>query len=376
MAVAERALVVGGGIGGLSASIALAHQGVEVDLVELNPRWSVEGVGIIQPANALRAFDAIGLADAVLDAGFAIAGRRFHDADGSIRGDVDLHTPAGSRFPPINGIARPALHRILQDAAARDGVHVEVGQSCASIAAHAGSVDVMLADGAQRTYDLVVGADGIGSRTRAQVFDAELTPTFSGQVVWRYNVPRPKDVDRLELYVGERSKAGVVPISDELMYVLLIEQPRPGPLRLPESELAVLMRERLAQYGGRIASIRDEYITDAREVVYRPVDTVWVPGPWYRDRVVLIGDAAHATSPHLAQGAAQAIEDAVLLGELIGSARRLGDALAEHYARRLPRVRTVVEGSNQITAAELSGDDEVDHVHVHGAVARAMAEPL
>ena len=102
------------------------------------------------------------------------------------------------------------------------------------------------------------------------------------------------------------------------MYILTIEKPpEDAPIRLESEGIAAVYRERLAQFGGPVAEHRD-LIVDDEAVVYRPVENVLVPPPWYRGRVVLIGDAAHATSPHCGQGAAQAIEDGfVLTQELI-----------------------------------------------------------
>src|SRR3954453_11097780 len=114
----RKALVIGGGIGGLSAAIALRRIGVEVDLVEKNPAWDVYGVGIIQPPNALRALDALGLAERCVAAGHPIRGGRNHLADGTVVADDD-YPPADPRFPPMNGLARPGLPEIPPPAARR-----------------------------------------------------------------------------------------------------------------------------------------------------------------------------------------------------------------------------------------------------------------
>ena len=112
----DRVLVVGGGIGGLSATIALRKAGVDVDVVELNPKWDVYGVGIIQPGNAIRALDQLGLGERAIEQGFAIQGSRFHDGEGNVLGEVPAPPLLGDRFPGMNGITRPRLHRIFQDA--------------------------------------------------------------------------------------------------------------------------------------------------------------------------------------------------------------------------------------------------------------------
>src|SRR5260370_17922728 len=140
---------------------------------------------------------------------------------------------------------------------------------------------------------------------------------------WRYNVPRPPEVDNFQLFLGPSgNKAGFVPLAPDLMYILLTEARREsgdGWLRIPEERLAEAFRERLLEFGGPVATIRDTYITDSSKVVYRPFETIIVPPPWSRGRVVLIGDAAHAMTAHIAQGSAMAIEDAVVLAEALGT---------------------------------------------------------
>jgi 2-polyprenyl-6-methoxyphenol hydroxylase-like FAD-dependent oxidoreductase len=116
--------------------------------------------------------------------------------------------------------------------------------------------------------------------------------------------------------------------------------------------LADLMRDRLGDYTGRVAGLR-ELITDSAAVVYKPMESVLLPEPWARGRQLIIGDAAHATTPHLAQGAAMAIEDAVLLGELLAQHHSLPPALDEFMSRRFKRAKYVVDCSDQIATWEL-----------------------
>ena len=122
-----RVLVVGGGIGGLSSTIALRSAGVEVDVVEINPKWDVYGVGINQPGNAIRALDQLGLGERAIAEGFAIQGSRFRDGEGNVLGAVPAPPLLGDRFPGMNGITRPRLHRIFQDAVRESGAEVRLG---------------------------------------------------------------------------------------------------------------------------------------------------------------------------------------------------------------------------------------------------------
>lgn len=352
-----RVLVVGGGIGGLSATIALRARGVTVDVVELNPKWDVYGVGILQPGNAIRALDALGLADQAIAAGFAMDGDRFHLADGTLLADNEHPRVLGPDYPGLNGITRPRLHEILTSTVKRSGADIRLGMTVSALTQRGDGVDVTLTDGSTGRYDLVIGADGINSLIRSLVFPDAPAPQYTGQVVWRYNLPRPPEVDKLWMFVGTDGKAGLVPLSEDLMYLLLVEKPPDdAPLRPPRDQLATVLRQRLSEFGGMIARQR-ELITDADKVVYRPVEAVFVPAPWYRGRVVLIGDAAHATSPHVGQGAAMAMEDSLVLAEEITGTTDTDAALSGFMERRYDRVRTIVDVSMQI------GRWEIDKVH-------------
>lgn len=376
MSGVEKVLVVGGGVGGLSTTIALRRAGYAVDVVEKNPAWDVYGVGIIQPGNALRALNELGLAHEAVENGCPMYGDTTWDASGQIL-FADHDWPAMIEgLPPGNGITRPALHRILQSHVLGSGADVRTGVTFASIEDGDGGVRVVTTDGEQRDYDLVVGADGLNSEVRSAVFDSAIKPTYTGQVCWRYNLPRIEGLNKIFVYIGETGTAGFCPLSSELMYMLTIEKPPEGaPVRLPKEGLAAVYRERLAQFGGPIAEHR-ELIVDDEAVVYRPVDTVLLPRPWYRGRVVLLGDAAHATSPHCGQGAAQAIEDGIVLTQELDRHDDLQAALAAWEERRYDRCRMVKEGSEAIGKWEIDHSQPIDPVAKRQEVTEAAMAPF
>ncbi len=345
-----RVLVVGGGIGGLSITIALRQRGVAVDVVEINPRWDVYGVGIIQPANAIRALDALGLAEATVDQGFAMRASRFHDSQGNLLAEIPALDLLGSRYPPMNGITRPRLHAIFQDAVRASGAEVRLGMTVTEVGEDG---RVVFSDGSTGAYDLVVGADGIHSVVRGLAFPDAPAPEYTGQIVWRYNVPRPEGLETLDMFVGSNGKAGFVPLAPDLMYMLYIEAVPADGVKMPQGRLAEIFRERLGEFGGPVAEMRDRYVTDAEGVVVRPVESLLVPPPWFRGRVVLVGDSAHATSPHVGQGGAMAIEDALVLAEEIDRDDDLQSALHRYTDRRYPRCREIWEISRQIGIWEI-----------------------
>lgn len=351
MAAVSNTLVIGGGIGGLTAANALRQQGIAVELIESKPDLSVYGVGIIQPNNTLRALDRIGLARACVELGAPYPGWRIHDEAGAFLFDAPTTDAAAPGLPPINGITRPLLHKVLTDGARAAGTDIRLGVRVQDLDDRGDHVHVRFTDGREADYDFVIGCDGVYSDTRRRLFGDGVQPRYTGQCVWRYNLPRPASVEWGELYFGPDSKVGLVPMSPTLMYMFLVTR-EPENSRYPVQDLAWMMRDRLAAYGGKIAGLK-AHITDPAAVVLRPLENLLLPAPWYRGRTIIIGDAAHATTPHLAQGAAMAIEDAVLLAELLGRGGPLPPLLDEFMRRRFDRSRFVIESSARILAWEM-----------------------
>src|SRR3954452_688728 len=218
----EKVLVVGGGIGGLSTTVALRNAGVAVDVVEKNPKWDVYGVGIIQPPNAIGALARIGLAEQCIERGHPTMGGRNFLGDGTFLGEDD-YPPIVPGWPPMNGMPRPILHEILQQAVLGSGANVRVGETVTSLVQREDGVNVTFSDGTGGSYDLLVGADGLYSQTREMLFGDGVKPRYTGQACFRYNLPRIPDLDRIEVYVGGiNGTAGFVPPTDELMYMLFI----------------------------------------------------------------------------------------------------------------------------------------------------------
>jgi 2-polyprenyl-6-methoxyphenol hydroxylase-like FAD-dependent oxidoreductase len=371
-----RVLVVGGGIGGLSTAIALRRAGFEVDVVEKNPAWDVYGVGIIQPGNALRALNEIGLAQEAVAEGHPMYGDRTWLADGTTLVAEHDWPPLVEGLPPGNGITRPRLHRIFQRHTLDSGADVRTGVVVSRLDDRRDQVEVDFSDGESRAYDLVVGADGLHSQVREMVFGPDPKPTYTGQVVWRYNLPRLEGLEHIWMLLGPNSSAGFVPLAPDLMYILTIEKPPPGErIHLPQEGIAAIFRERLSGFGGPVAEQR-ELIVDDDAVVYRPVENVLVPAPWHRGRVVLIGDAAHATTPHCGQGAAQAIEDGIVLTQELSGDQPLSQALANYMERRYDRCRLIVEGSEAIGRWEQDHSLPIDPSEVRLQVTMTAMAPI
>ena len=222
---------------------------------------------------------------------------------------------------------------------------------------------------------MVVGADGANSKIRERLFGADYKPRYTGQAVWRAMVPRPREVRARHGYYGPRCKAGFNPVSMQEMYIYLVQNVTGDPHLEPERWPAV-MRQLLADFGGHIAEVRD-CITDVQRIVYRPVGSLLLPAPWYLGRVLVIGDAAHTSPPQLASGATLAIEDSIVLAELIESGLPISDALEKFMARRYERCRVVVENSLQLGEWEKFPDTPgADPTALIAASMEALAAPI
>ncbi|HQY98434.1 MAG TPA: FAD-dependent oxidoreductase [Propionicimonas sp.] len=368
-------LVVGGGIGGLATAIALRQVGFDVHVVERYPdlHSSVFGVGIIQPANALRALDMIGCYQRCLEVGFqAKVWGSAYDIDGNFLADI----PGGEieGYPPMNGVTRPALHEILTTRALGLGVTIQYDSAFESLVQTDDGVDVTLSDGRTLHADVVVGADGVGSRVRKHVLAGDLKPLYTGQSAYRVNIPRD-GIDRIMLQPGPKGMAGFVPIGKELAYFFynaLVERDQ----RPSDDQLAETLRGHLAPFGGRTAKVREEYLDNPDSIVLRPEETLIASAPWHQGRVVLIGDSVHAITPHLGQGAAQAIEDGIVLAECLAKHPDLEGAFAEYVERRFERCKLVVETSLNIGKWETGQLEGFDNVAATDHALRVLAEPL
>ncbi len=365
-------LVVGGGIGGLTSAIALRRAGFMVAIVEKDPDWSVYGVGIIQQANVIRAMTSLGIIDDYIDAGFGFD-------------SVDIYIPTGQRvasvpsqrlvpgYPANVGIGRRALHRVLGDRALAAGATIRLGVTVATLADDGAGVDVTFSDGTADRYDVVVGADGLYSQMRAHVAPDAPAPAFVGQGVWRYNFPRPADVTALCAYDGPIG-VGLVPLSDTLMY-MYVTTPEPENRRYPRAGLAAEMRGKLAGQPPRIAALAEQIIDDDA-VVYKPLEWIMLEQAWHRGRVVLIGDAVHATTPHLGQGAGMAIEDSIVLAEELLGHDDPETAFVAFRDRRLDRCRYIVDQSKAISFGQTGQGPRVDQGKVTHEMFAFTARPI
>jgi 2-polyprenyl-6-methoxyphenol hydroxylase-like FAD-dependent oxidoreductase len=362
MAGIRKALVIGGGIAGMCAAIELRKRGVDVDLAELDSQWRVYGAGITISGPTLRAFKAVGVVDEILRQGWCADGLDLHLADGTRIGHLSSPRIAGPEIPGGGGIMRPVLARILREATTASGTRVKLGVTFSSIQPEGDQVCVSFTDGTSEAYDLVIGADGCNSKVREALFPDAPKPRFTGQACWRAVVPRPPEIERAAMYIGRSVKAGLNPVSREEMYLFFLDK-REQPDHIAPEAWPALLREELAEFSGPVAQIRDA-ITPQSRIVYRPLFALLVPRPWHLGRVVLIGDAAHSTTPHLASGAGIAVEDALVLAEELENSPVVEQALERFTHRRFERCRIVVENSVRLGDIERNGGSPSEHERV------------
>jgi 2-polyprenyl-6-methoxyphenol hydroxylase-like FAD-dependent oxidoreductase len=378
MASVRTVLIIGGGPAGLTAATALRNAGFEAELVEVNDELRPLGSGLTMIGPTLRALSQadVEALEQCIAQGSGHPGMIFGNAEGETLQRMELPQIAGKRFPGGFGITRPVFWGLLAEMAKKAGAPIHLGTTVTSIAQQEKDVEVELSDGSRRTFDLVIGADGLHSAVRELVFPDAPRPYFNGQTVWRAMIPRPPDLaDDMGMYYGPRNKAGCNPVSDTEAYVFLVENARRTP-RPPREQWPELIREQLSEYGGVIGWAR-ERMTDPEKIDCRPLQVFLMPSPWYRGRVLLIGDAAHSTTPHLAMGAGIAIEDGIVLAEELAAHDTVQEALGAFMARRFERCRIVVENSAQLGAWEQ--DPSVppsEHARLSDESFAAMAAPI
>jgi 2-polyprenyl-6-methoxyphenol hydroxylase-like FAD-dependent oxidoreductase len=180
----------------------------------------------------------------------------------------------------------------------------------------------------------------------------------------------------MQMFYGPSTKAGVNPHSRDEMFLFLVQPIRSGD-RLPPDRMHVLLAEQLRDFSGSVMAHARAHIDDPSKVDYRPMNSFLLPPPWYRGRVAVIGDAAHTTTPHLATGAGIAIEDAVVLAELLAAEGALAERLDRFMARRFDRCRLVVETALKLGEMEKDKTIPIEaHFDVMSATFRRLAEPI
>lgn len=376
MTAVHNVAIAGGGVAGLAAAIQLAKAGVQVEVFESRPELTALGSGITLQGNALRVFDALGVWEDMQEAGYPFVGLnlRAPGPDATVVARMPDVKSGGPDYPSTMGMPRPELARILFDHAVKAGAHVRFGAKVTGLEQREDGVEVFVGDESAGVFDLLIGADGVNSVVR-DLIGIQTKPESNGMGIWRTFVSRPAEVESSELYYGGPVYiAGYTPTSEDTMYAFLVEkaQDRVG---LSDEEASKIMLEESRAYGGPWNAIRAD-LEKGAHTNYTWFTKHVVEAPWNRGRVVIIGDAAHSCPPTIAQGAAQGLEDAFVLTELLVARDALDQQLWDDFhARRLPRATAVVEASSQLAQWQIDGDRDADAGGLIFGIAKKMAEP-
>jgi 2-polyprenyl-6-methoxyphenol hydroxylase-like FAD-dependent oxidoreductase len=333
-----RVLVVGAGIAGLAAARNLHGWNATVEVVERAPGPTSTGAGIFLPGNAMRALHQLGFGRQVAERATRVERQLFADHRGRRLVDVD---PADvwRGVGDCTALHRTSLHEVLLGGVG--DVPIRWGCGPRALEDEGTTVVVDFDDGSTGRYDLVLGADGLHSTVRALTFPAA-PPRPVGQHARRFVVTRPDAPPVWSVMLGPGSSFLSIAIGHDQLYCYA-DGPLRGPLGPP-----VPLRVLLADHAEPVPTILDALDAAGGDATVHAgaVEEV-VLDSWARGRVLLIGDAAHATSPNMAQGAAMALEDALVLTECLTSADSIDEALARYEPRRRPRTDWVLRQTHR-----------------------------
>jgi 2-polyprenyl-6-methoxyphenol hydroxylase-like FAD-dependent oxidoreductase len=334
---AARVVIVGGGIGGLAAAVALRRGGHDAVVLERAAQLEAVGAGITLFANAMHALDRIGVGDAVRARGAAARRSAIRTSTGR-----ELVSLPDDLLEGAVAIHRGELQHALLEAAAGS---VRVGAEVKSVEQTKDGVIAELTDGSRESGDLLVGADGLNSAVRTTVAPAE--PRYGGYTAWRGVSTLSIEPGALSESWGVGERFGLVDIGSRTYWFATANAPEGEPERPSERKAELLRR-----FSNWHPPIRDVLEATPDEAILR--NDVYYMEPlaqWSRGRVVLLGDAAHATTPGIGQGAAQALEDAVVLAESIDHEDQIPAALSSYEAVRRPRAELALRLARQADRA-------------------------
>ena len=334
----HRIIVAGGGIGGLTAAVALVQRGHQVQVLERAPELRPIGAGLTVQINAMRALAKLGLGEKVAAAGAVVRHAGIRNWDGAVISEMDMGPLCEELGAPCVGIHRAALHAVLLEALGE--APLKLGAAVTGYTETEAGVTVKLADGSELTCDLLIGADGIHSAIRAQLHGAS-EPDYAGYTSWRglcenTGITAPDAI--IETW-GEGARFGLVPIGPGKLYWFAVADAEPN-----AHDGADLKAELMARYGTWHREVVEALKATSADHIFRtditdrPVLKTWGAG-----RVSLVGDSAHAMTPNLGQGACMAIEDGVVLASALSEKADPAAALRLYEDRRRERTGNTVE---------------------------------
>lgn len=320
----------------------------------------------------MRLFHQLGLLEEFKQVGAAHPGIQMRGPDDQII--VEMPNPGlGPDTPGNGGAMRPALGQMLSDKVVEEGANVRLGTTYTDIDINTGKVTFN--DGSEATYNLIVGADGFWSKTRDMLFPKAPKAIFVKQGVWRAIVDRPSHLPTVSMSMGPHLKAGINHVSDTQSYLFLTEDKQEN-VKIPIENFVRDLKALLLKFASPSLQKFAAELGDHSAIDYRPLENLLVGKPWHKGRVVLIGDAVHATTPHLASGALMGMEDGYVLAEELAAQATREEALTAFTERRFDRCRMVVENSGRLAEIEVEGGSHEEHGNLMRDSFIALAQPI
>lgn len=323
----DHVLIIGAGIAGLALARALHREGVPYALYERREQAADAGLAINLPGNAITALGRLGLGDAVAGVGHAVPRREYRNQRGRLLFQVDEREFWGAAAHP-RCVRRADLYRLLREGLPAGSVHE--GSGVTAVRQDADGAEIELTDGSTVRGSLVVGADGVRSTVRRAFGDDGVRTALLSGASFRFMAPNP-GVDCWAVWSGTHGTYLLIPVSDEEVYGFACAT-RGGPTEPDPAWLTATF----ADFPEPVRQTVKAVSADPSQLYHSPIEEVRVPR-WAHGRAVLIGDAAHATAPVWAQGAALALEDAEVLAGLLAAAPV--SAAAPEAAAEFERVR-------------------------------------
>ena len=336
----QKAVIIGGGIGGLCAALALRQIGIDVRVYERTKAFEPVGAGLSLWTNAIRTLRRLGLADQVIEAGSIFRRSEFRNPSGKVLQSGDL----GGLNEPNICIHRAELHRVLASALPPDTLRL--GMKCISVEQDAERVTIHLSNEETDQADFVIGADGYRSAIRQHLF-----PTtriyYDNRTSWRGIAENQDGVPPDIAYQtwGRGQRFGHFCVDRKYVYWFAVVNLPEGQTP-PAEKRKDFLRQRFLGWHAPIEHLMD--ITAADNIVETGIYDIEPLERWSKGRITLLGDAAHASTPDMGQGGCMAIEDAVVLARSLSQEQDLTSALIRYEAERKPRTTWIMNQSRRI----------------------------
>ncbi|MFO1213896.1 MAG: FAD-dependent monooxygenase [Burkholderiaceae bacterium] len=362
--------IVGAGLAGLACALSAAAAGASVQVFESAAAPADPPAHIDVVPNLLRDLATLGVGDACLQRGFVHQGVRVVDCGSGAQWELPAARLAGERYPPALGLRYGVLLGLLADAARERGVQLRWGAPVRAIDAPHGRVE--LGDGRHCRFDLVLLAGGAGALPALAPWPAAALPAAAMQV-WYALLPRPAELDRSTWFIGPGArKTHLVPVALDRAGVAVSRPAAPLHARPVAASRAASLRALLCELPAPLPALAGHLRNDDA-VAVRAVRSALQPRPWHRGALLAVGDAAHALPPHLGQAAAQSVEDAVVLGQLLRDAAPREVLLERFEARRYARAAQVHALATQAARWDQAPAADTDLHGLHEALWRVVS---